>query len=210
LTHRHPESLVRRFLVVLFLVATLVPGSACAQLSWDVPSLVEPYAPQGLSVFVMNPDPSDNLGGLVHWRHDSAALGLGYRVGLGRNPAGHVAALAGVDVSGILAHTVEGADLPVLWWTGFGTGLGHNVMVSVPLGLVAGWHGIGDDNVLAPYVGGHVVLDLSTQEGQVVNLDGSFDVGVDLTLVSGFVVRVGASLGDRNALAVGLRLPGAH
>jgi hypothetical protein len=201
---------VRRFLVVLFTATALVPGPAGAQLSWDVPSLVEPYAPQGMSVFLINPDPSDDLGGLVHWRHDSASLGLGYRVGLGRDASGDLSALAGVDVSGILAHTVENADVPVLWWTGLGAGLGNNFMVSVPLGLVAGWHGIGDDNVLAPYVGGHVTLDLSTQEGEVVNLDGSFDLGVDLTLVSGFVVRVGASVGGRNALAVGFRLPGAH
>jgi hypothetical protein len=201
---------VRRFLVVLLTAATLLPGPVCAQLSWDAPSLVEPHAPQGLSVLLLNPDPSDDLGGLIHWRHDTASLGLGYRVGLGRDASGDVAGMAGIDVSGILAHTVDGAEVPVLWWTGLGGGLGNNLMVSVPLGLVAGWHGIGHDNVFAPYVGGHVTVDLSTQEGQVVNLDGSVDLGLDLTLVSGFVVRVGACLGGRKALAVGLRFPGAH
>jgi hypothetical protein len=200
---------VRRSLVVLFAASALVPmlpGASAAQLSWDAPSLVEPYAPQGLSVFLLNADPSDHLGGLVHWRHDSASLGLGYRAGLGKDPSGDLAGFVGVDVSGILTHSVEDTPVRVLWWTGLGSSLGNNLTASVPVGLVAGWHGIGD-NLFAPYVGGHVTLDLATREGDVVNMAGSFDFGVDLTLVSGVVVRVGAAVGGRDALAAGVRLP---
>jgi hypothetical protein len=201
---------VRRFFVVLCATAALVPlwpGALAGQLSWDAPSLVAPYAPQGLSIFLLNADPTDNLGGLVHWRHDSASLGLGYRAGLGKDPSGDLAALAGVDVSGILARSVEDAPIRVLWWTGVGAGLGNNLTVSIPVGLVAGWHGLGDSNVFAPYVGGHLTLDLATREGDVVNMAGSFDFGLDLTLVSGIVVRVGAAVGGRDALAAGVRLP---
>lgn len=201
---------MRRPLVMLLTAAALLPGPVRAQLSWDAPSLMDPYAPQGLSVFIMNPDPGDHVGGLVHWRHDSASLGLGYRVGVGKDASGDLAAMAGVDVSGILARDVNGSDVRVLWWTGLGGGLGNDLMASVPLGLVAGWHGVGNANVFAPYAGGHVTLDLSTGRGQVVHLDGSLDLGLDLTLVSGFVVRVGATVGGRNALAVGFRVPGAH
>jgi len=199
---------VRCSLVVLFTVAALLPAAAGAQLSWDEPSLVGPYAPQGVSVFLLDPDPGDNLGALVHWRHDSASLGLAYRAGLARDANGALAGLAGVDVSGILAHGVEDADIRVVWWTGIGAGLGNNLTVSVPLGLMAGWRGLGDDNVFAPYAGAHVSLDLSTREGGgVVSMRPSFDVGLDLTLVSGFLVRAGASLGERSSLALGLRLP---
>jgi hypothetical protein len=201
---------VRRTVVALLLAAVLLPVRARAQLSWDGPSLVGPYAPQGLSVFLLSPDPGDALGGLVHWREDSASLGLGYRAGLARDPSRDLAGFAGVDVSGILAHSVEDADLRVLWWTGVGAGLGHDLTASVPLGLVAGWRGLGDGNAFAPYAGAHVTVDLSTVTGRHVGMDGSVDVGLDLTLVSGVVVRAGASLGGRDALAVGLRVPGGR
>lgn len=201
---------MRRFLVVLVAVAVLVPTRAYAQLSWDAPSLVEPYAPQGLSLMVLNPDPGNHLSALAHWRHDSASLGLGYRAGLGKDPSGDLAVMAGVDVSGILARSVERSDVQVLWWTGLGGSLGNNLMASVPMGIVAGWHGIGAENILAPYVGGHLALDLATRQGDVVSLHGSLDLGVDLTLTSGFVVRVGAAVGGRDAFALGLRVPGVH
>jgi hypothetical protein len=202
---------VRRSLVVLIAAATLLPMRVGAQLSWDEPSLVGPYAPQGLSVFLLNPDPGDNLGALVHWRHDTASLGLAYRAGLARDATGALAGLAGVDVSGILAHSVDDADVRVLWWTGIGGGLGNNLTISVPAGLMAGWRGIGDDNVFAPYAGAHVSLDLSTREDRaVVSMRPSLDVGLDLTLVSGFLVRVGASLGEHSSLAAGVRLPAGH
>lgn len=200
---------MRRSLVVLIAAATLLPVHAGAQLSWDEPSLLGPYAPQGLSVFLLNPDPGDNLGALAHWRHDTASLGLAYRAGVARDATGALAALAGVDVSGILAHSVDDADVRVLWWTGIGGGLGNNLTISVPVGLTAGWRGIGDDNVFAPYAGAHVSLDMSTREdGAVVSMRPSLDVGLDLTLVSGFLVRVGASVGEHSSLAAGLRLPG--
>lgn len=201
---------MRRFLIVLLAAVAFLPGSLRAQLAWDAPSLVGPYAPQGLSVFVMNPDPGDHVGALVHWRHDSASLGLGYRAGVAKDASGDLAAMAGMDVSGILTRDVEGSDVRVLWWTGLGGGLGNNLEATVPLGIVAGWHGVGGDNIFAPYAGAHVALDLSTGKGEVVHLDGSFDLGLDLTLVSGVIIRVGASVGGRNALAVGLRVPGAH
>lgn len=201
---------MRRSLVVLF-VAALLPAHVGAQLSWEEPALVGPYAPQGLSVFLVDPDPGDNLGGMVHWRHDSASLGLGYRAGIARDATGDLAGFAGVDVSGILAHAVEDADVRVLWWTGVGAGLGNNLTASVPLGLVAGWRGLGDDNVFAPYAGAHVTLDMSTREGGgVVSMRPSLDVGLDLTLGSGFLVRAAASLGEHSSLAVGMRVPGPN
>lgn len=201
---------MRRHLVVLFAAAVLVPGPVRAQLSWDAPSLVEPYAPQGLSVLLMNPDPGNNLTALAHWRHDSASLGLGYRAGLGRDPSGDVAALVGVDISGIIQRSVEGSGVRTEWWTGLGGSLGNNLLASIPVGLVAGWHGLGERNVLAPYVGGHVTLDLATRQGDVVSLHGSLDLGVDFTVLPGLVMRMGAAVGGRNALAVGVRVPGIH
>jgi hypothetical protein len=76
------------------------------------------------------------------------------------------------------------------------------------VGLVAGWTGSGDDVVFSPYVGGHVALDFTNIEGDEISFDALLDLGLDLFLVSGWVIRFGASLGGREALALGLRLPG--
>jgi len=95
----------------------------------------------------------------------------------------------------------------VRWWSGLGAGVGDEFVLSVPLGLVVGWQGAGDDVVFAPYAGGHAVLDIGTGEGDAVDLSASLDVGLDLTLVSGWVVRFGAAIGGRDALALGVRLP---
>jgi hypothetical protein len=40
-----------------------------------------------------------------------------------------------------------------------------------------------------------------------VRFDGVLDLGIDLVLSSGWMLRAGASLGDRESLALGIRLP---
>lgn len=185
----------------------LAADPASAQHAWDGPSLVGPHAPQGLSVLLAASGPGDALGVLAHWRQDRAAFGLGYRAGLMQSDADDLSVFAGVDVSGVLAGSIEDADIQVLWWSGLGAGVGDELAVTVPLGLVAGWRGLGDGNVFAPYAGAHVALDVASGEGDSVSLDASLDLGLDLTLVSGWVVRFGASLFGRDALGVGIRIP---
>ena len=73
--------------------------------------------------------------------------------------------------------------------------------------LVAGWRGMGDGNAFAPYAGAHVALDVATGRGDNVSLDASLDLGLDLTLTTGWVVRFGASLFGRDAVGVGIRIP---
>lgn len=149
----------------------------------------------------------DALGALAQWRADRASLGLAYRVGIVNSDADRVAVLGGVDVSGLLAGSIEDADVQVAWWTGIGGSVGDDLLVSVPLGLVASWRGLGDGNAFAPYAGGHVVLDLATGEGRTVRLEGALDLGLELTLATGWVVRFGGSLLGREALAVGIKVP---
>jgi hypothetical protein len=52
-----------------------------------------------------------------------------------------------------------------------------------------------------------VALDILTGPGDDLEVDGSLDLGVDLGFDSGLQARFGASVGDRDALAFGLRLP---
>lgn len=158
-------------------------------------------------MLVLGRDPGNTLGVMGHWRQDRASLGLAYRGGIVQGDGDDVSVFAGVDISGILATSVEDADIQVAWWSGLGGGIGENVAVTIPVGLVAAWRGLGDGNVFAPYAGAHVALDLVSGPGDAVSLDASLDLGLDLTLVSGWVVRFGASLFGRDSVALGVRIP---
>ena len=68
---------------------------------------------------------------------------MGYRAAVGEGIRGDVAVGTGIDVSGVLTTGVENADIDVLWWSGIGAGVGDDLMISVPLGIVAGWTGSG-------------------------------------------------------------------
>jgi len=206
----HPQEVpvrMRALALALGVALCWVPTDASGQFAWDGPSLVGPHAPGGLSVLMVANDPGGALGAMAQWRRDRASLGWGYRGGIVESDHDDLAVFGGVDVSGVLAHSVEDADIQVLWWSGVGAGLGNRLALSVPLGLVAGWRGMGDGTAFAPYAGFHVALDLATGERDNVSLDASLDLGLDLTLTTGWVVRFGASLFGRDAVGVGIRIP---
>ena len=52
-----------------------------------------------------------------------------------------------------------------------------------------------------------MVFDISTLDGESVGFAGVLDLGLDIVLSSDWMVRAGASLGDRESLALGLRIP---
>ena len=49
---------------------------------------------------------------------------------------------------------------------------------------------------------------VSTQDDESVGFAGVLDLGLDIVLPSGWMVRAGASLGDRESLALGIKVPG--
>jgi hypothetical protein len=168
---------------------------------------MRPGAPSGLSVLLLDPHPGDELGVMAVWRNSPAPVGVGLRGGLADDPGGDLAVMFGIDISGSLA-SVEGAGDPaVLWWTGAGIGIGDEVVASLPIGLVFGWQGSDEGITFMPHAGGHVALDVLSGPGDDLDLDASIDLGVDVGFRSGLMVRFGASLGGRDALAVGVRLP---
>lgn len=197
---------MRRTLIVAALSAILsVPASA--QIAWDSPALISPSVPAGVSVFLMDPAGGD-LGGLVTYRHAAGPVGLGYRLGIAEEagPSGDLAVAGGFDVSGFLSRAVEGSEVDLMWWSGGGLGIGSETLVTIPLGLIVGWTG-GTDVTLSPYGGGHLNLDIWSGPGDSLDLSGAVDLGIDLGFQSGWLVRFGVSIGDREALAIGLRLP---
>lgn len=193
----------------ILLAAALAPAtSAVAQIAWDGPALMSPVVPSGLSIFLVNPAGGD-LGALGTFRHSAGPVGLGYRAAIAdEDGSDDIAFSAGVDVAGLLARAVEGSEVDVIWWSGAGLGVGDEVLFTFPLGISVGWSGTSGEVVLSPYGGGHVVLDFATGGGDNVHFDGVLDLGLDLVLESGWMVRVGASLGDRESLALGIRIPG--
>ncbi len=198
---------MRRYLVTLGVALAVGVAPLDAQMLWDAPPLVGHASPPGLSLFLLSPDPGDGLGVLASMRTQRGALDWGYRAALGEGAGGDLAAAAGVDVSGLLTRGVDEADVDVVWWSGAGASVGNELAISVPLGIAVGWSGRGDDVVLSPYAGVHVTLDVMTGPGDAMDLSGAVDLGLDMTVGSGWIVRVGASVGGRDALAIGVRIP---
>lgn len=193
-------------MMVALLAVLTTPASS--QILWDSPPLISPAVPGGISLFMLNPAGGD-LGGLVTVRHSAGPVGLGYRAAVAQeDTSGDLSYSVGLDVSGYLARAVEGSEIDVIWWGGGGVGVGSETVVTAPLGIILGWSGSGGDVTLSPYVGGHVVFDISTQDAESVGFAGVLDLGLDIVLSSGWMVRAGASLGDREALALGVRIPG--
>jgi hypothetical protein len=73
--------------------------------------------------------------------------------------------------------------------------------------VVLGWSLEDESVTFAPHFGGHIALDILTGPGDDTDVDGSVDLGVDLGFSSGLMARFGASVGGRDALAIGIRLP---
>jgi hypothetical protein len=194
-------------LTTLTLAAALSAVPASAQIAWDAPSLISPSVPSGFSLFLVDPA-GGSLGALGTLRHSAGPVGLGYRAAIAEEAgSGDLAASFGIDIAGMLARGVEGSEVDLAWWWGAGLGIGSETVVSFPLGIVLGWTGSGGEVVLSPYGGGHIVLDIASGPGDDVDLNGAVDLGMDLVLSSGWMIRFGASIGDRESLAFGVRLP---
>ena len=198
----------RRLLTAALTLSLLAPAGLRAQVAWDAPTLIGPGAPSGFSVLLWDAHPSGELGVLALWRRSAVPTGIGIRGGLADDPQGDLAGMVAFDLSGSLGRLGSAGDASVVWWTGAGLGVGDELLVSVPLGLAAGWRGSDEGVTFTPYVGGHLALDILTGPADDMELEGAVDLGIDLSFGSAFVVRFGVSVGGRDALAVGARLPG--
>ncbi|MHB1192916.1 MAG: hypothetical protein ACYC6F_07690 [Longimicrobiales bacterium] len=198
--------MLKRIAGAALALALLVPANASAQAVWDAPAFMRPGAPPGLTLALTDSEPGDGLGVLALWRGSAVPSGLGFRAGVSEAPGDDVVALFGVDVSGSLTRVVGTSAPAAIWWSGAGLGVGDNVVVSLPLGVALSWAWVGDGVSVMPSVGGHLALDILLGDGDDLDLEGALDLGLDFA-ISRWVVRVGAALGGRDALAVGVRIP---
>lgn len=193
-----------------------VPASAESQVHWDAPFHVGPGLTDGVAVHLVDPDPGSGIGAMVSWTSGSVPGGLGVRLGLAEGFGGDLAGFGGVDVSGTLISSSEEVPLDLIWAAGAGAGVGSHVLVSLPLGVYAGRSFVGDGIRFLPYAGPRISLDGSLgRDGNggvggddELDLALSVDLGADIVLSDDLGVRFGASVGDKEALSIGLVLPG--
>lgn len=195
--------------VIGALVLTLALGSAApgwAQVAWDSPILLSPTVPEpGVGVFLVEPA-GGSLGVLTTWRPSGAASRMQFRAGIAEDAGGELAALGGIDASGLLSRASDSFPLDVGWVVGAGLGVGDFVHVAFPAGLIAGRTFASADGVaFTPYASPRIVVDGTFDApGDGIDLDLAVDIGLDVALAESWLIRFGGTLGDREALAIGI------
>lgn len=183
---------------------------AGAQILPDAPRMLGPYTSSGLGVHWLRagalPDDGDAV--LVTWSPESTTRRVRLRGGAGRGAGGTVAGLGGIDVVAPLG-TNPSSPVRLAWTAGAGVSVGEWALVTIPAGISAGFAWQSGSVWLAPWVAAGAALDLRLGEeapGDEFDAGVAAEVGVELSLERSrrVLVRAAASLGDRQAVAVGL------
>lgn len=201
------------------LALLVLPASVVAQVAWETPRFIGPESPGGLGVYwvranTLGPEVD---GGFATWTLPTTGGALRLRGGAAVDEEDDVSAFGGLDLRAPIAtHTAE-QPLDLVWSAGIGASSalegGQHVVVTVPMGIGAGRSWTSGAIWLAPYVSAGLALDIHIGDDapeDEFEVYPAVDLGLDLALDPGrnFVVRVATSLGDRQALAVGLNIGG--
>lgn len=205
--------MTRRLVGIAAVCSLLVPGTVHAQPAWDSPMLMPPGGADGFGLYLIEASGA-NLGVLGTWRAPSWNFGL--RGGIVDDSNDDIGFLAGIDVSGGITRSTEEFPLDMDWVFGAGFGVSDGALISLPLGLSIGHLFEGQGNQFLPYVTPRVMLDARIddddepgpddppQDDDDVNLRFAVDLGLDLRVTSAFLIRFGATVGDREAVAIGI------
>jgi hypothetical protein len=202
-------------LLTTILIGSTTPGNALGQLPWESGSLPGPNAQPGMSLLFLDYglDPNSGYGGAFAWRtpmndrllglHASAARGLGNRL----NYAG------GVDVSGELLARSRQSPVAVTWFSGLGASYGEYLEMALPIGLAFGRSFERTAISVRPHASARTVLEGRIGSAAPADRSIGFAIDVGSEIAFGktrrYGLALGASLGDRPAAAIGLRLNGA-
>lgn len=202
---------MRKFCMTVIVSAWLaLPVAVSAQAAWDSPLLLPPRPQPGLGIFLADMEGS-GLGVIGTWR--SATWNYGLRFGLAEGSGTEdVSVFGGVDYMGPINTASNDFPLDIDWVLGAGAGIGDGVRLSVPAGLTFGFSLQGEDARFIPYATPRVIMDATfgrDNEESDLDLGIAVDLGLDLRLLrggplAGKSIRFGASVGDRDALAVGI------
>lgn len=206
----------RSLLLLLSALFPVLPGAAGAQAAWESPTLLGPGTPGGVGVYLIEPEPGDDAGALVTWRSRPVPGGLGFRAGIADGADGDLSAFGGVDATGALFRSSPDFPLDAVWMIGGGLGVGDHILVSFPAGVSFGRTFQEDGTRFTPYAAPRVSLDARMgqdappgADDDELDLAVSVEVGFDVWFGAGLALRFGASLGDHEAVAVGIAFPGA-
>jgi hypothetical protein len=119
--------------------------------------------------------------------------------------ADEIGVYGGVVVSAALIRRSEDFPLDLNWVLGAGLGIGDAVLIAFPIGVSLGRDVEAEGVWFNPYVAPRVVVDawLGSAVENEMNLGLAVDLGLDISFDPGWAIRFGASLGEREALAIG-------
>jgi hypothetical protein len=204
------------YLVGIAVAGMMLCGSgAHGQTAWDAPLLLPPRPADGFGIFLADMH-EGGVGVLGMWRSSTWNYGLRAAVSEGSGGEG-IALSGGVDYSGAVNRSSDDFPLDIDWVFGAGLsiddGVREGIRVSLPLGLSAAHSFQAESARFTPYITPRVMLDAffnSNSGRDDLELGLAADLGLDLTFASGggpfngLTIRFGATLGDRDAIAVGL------
>jgi hypothetical protein len=197
----------KRIAIVAASAVIMSAGTLSAQVAWEAPMLASPRAPAGFGLYLADVAGGE-LGLIGTYRGATAPSGLEFRFGIAEDGFGDddISALLGLSISGLVAR--ESGDMPfdISWVAGAGVGFGDWALITIPLGLSLGHTFTGDGINITPYVTPRLHLDIAAGDdvGDATDLGLSVDLGFDLAIRRGWMLRFGASLGDHEAFAIGI------
>ncbi len=190
-------------------------ASVQAQITWHAPRMIGPESPAGLGLYWLQGSslPGDGdaaFARLVIPGFDGAVSARG---GVGEGVDGDLAGFGGIDLRAPIARHTDTQPLDLEWNGGIGVGVGNYVVASMPVAVSAGRSWTSESVWFAPYVSVGGVLDYRFGDEapeEAYAIDSLVGVGLDLAFDSArrFVISVGATLGDRQSVAVGFVLGG--
>jgi hypothetical protein len=192
---------------VVAVAAFAAAETAQAQVAWEAPMFASPRPPVGFGIH-LGDVAGGNLGLIGTWRGARAPSGLEFRFGIAEGGPGDddISGLLGASITGLLAR--ESGDMPfdISWVAGAGVGFGDWALITIPFGLSLGHTFSGDGITITPYVTPRLHLDaaIGNDVGDDTDLGLAADIGFDLALRRGWMLRFGATLGDHEAFAVGI------
>lgn len=194
--------------------AAVIPTGAAGQVAWESPMMLAPGTPSGVGFFLTDPHPGNLLAGMVTYRALTAPRGMGLRFGVTEEEFDEISIFGGADFSGPLLQADDQFPLDIIWIAGIGGGFsGDEFAVGFPLGVSAGRVFDTRSARFVPYMSPRIVLDgrfggggEEDTLGDKISVEVAIDLGVDFAFSNSATLRVGAAIGDRDALAIGVNL----
>lgn len=176
-------------------------GSLSAQ-AWDGPSFFSPRPGEDIGIYLIDADGADDLGVAGIWRQEGN-LNLGVRLGLLDGDRFSVGAEFYGPIGGVQA------PLLLSWVVGVGGTFNGADWIRVPAGLSIGASFDAGTLSIMPYVHPRIAFDyisFDTPAGDDSDSELNFDLdlGADIGLGPRFVLRFGATVGDWDAIGVGV------